>query len=95
MSSNNDFTKGLIAGVLGMLLVVLLATTLNRPGNAALEECRKEATAWYNASTALSDAIVFAALKGLPAENIDTNVATAFAVQGHELNCIQPKLPTG
>ena len=59
------------------------------------EECRQEATAWYMSSTALSDAIVMAALKGFPAEKVDTNVATAFAVRGHELNCIEPKLPTG
>jgi hypothetical protein len=78
-----------------MLLVILLATTLNKPSNNELDECVQEATAWYNATTALSDAIVFAALKGLPAEKVDTNVATAFAVKGHELNCIQPKLPTG
>lgn len=59
------------------------------------QECKDEATAWYLSSTALSDAIVFAALNGLPAEKVDTNVAVAFAVRGHELNCIQPKLPTG
>lgn len=92
---DNEFFNGLLAGVLGMLLVILLATTLNKPSNNELDECVQEATAWYNATTALSDAIVFAALKGLPAEKVDTNVATAFAVKGHELNCIQPKLPTG
>ena len=92
---DNDFFNGLLAGVLGMLLVILLATTLNKPSSDKLDECVQEATAWYNATTALSDAIVFAALKGLPAEKVDTNVATAFAVKGHELNCIQPKLPTG
>ena len=92
---DNDFFNGLLAGVLGMLLVILLATTLNKPSNDKLDECVQEARAWYNATTALSDAIVFAALKGLPAEKVDTNVATAFAVKGHELNCIQPKLPTG
>jgi hypothetical protein len=90
----NEFVKGLIAGVLGMLLVVLLAT-IPRTSEDKLNECIEEAQAWYNATTALSDAIVFAALKGLPAEQVDTNVATAFAVRGHELNCIQPKLPTG
>jgi hypothetical protein len=90
----NEFVKGLIAGVLGMLLVVLLAT-IPRTSEDKLNECIEEARAWYNATTALSDAIVFAALKGLPAEQVDTNVATAFAVRGHELNCIQPKLPTG
>ena len=58
-------------------------------------ECQAEATAWYNATTSLSDQIAFAALKGLPAEKVDTNISTAFAVKGHELNCIQPKLPTG
>jgi hypothetical protein len=78
-----------------MLLVILLATTLNKPSNNELDECVQEATAWYNATTALSDAIVFAALKGLPAEKVDTNVATAFAVKGHELNCIRTQLPTG
>jgi hypothetical protein len=92
---DNDFFNGLLAGVLGMLLVILLATTLNKPSNNELDECVQEATAWYNATTALSDAIVFAALKGLPAEQVDTNVATAFAVQGHELDCIRPKFPTG
>jgi len=92
---DNEFFNGLLAGVLGMLLVILLATTLNKPSNDKLDECVQEARAWYNATTALSDAIVFAALKGLPAEKVDTNVATAFAVKGHELNCIQPKLPTG
>jgi hypothetical protein len=92
---DNDFFNGLLAGVLGMLLVILLATTLNKPSSDKLDECVQEATAWYNATTALSDAIVFAALKGLPAEKVDTGVATAFAVKGHELNCIQPKLPTG
>lgn len=60
-----------------------------------LEECRAEATAWYNSSTALSDAIALAALKGLPAEKVDTNIAIPFAVKGHELNCIRPKFPTG
>jgi hypothetical protein len=60
-----------------------------------LEECRAEATAWYNATTSLSDEIVFAALKGLPAEKVNTNIATQFAVKGHELKCIEPKLPTG
>lgn len=60
-----------------------------------LEECRAEATAWYNATTSLSDQIVFAALKGLPAEKVNTNIATEFAVKGHELKCIEPKLPTG
>lgn len=79
-----------------MLVVVVLATALNRTGTATeLEECRQEATAWYMSSTALSDAIVMAALKGFPAEKVDTAVATAFAVRGHELNCIEPKLPTG
>lgn len=90
----NEFLKGMIAGVLGMLLVILIAT-MPRTSEDKLNECIEEATAWYNATTALSDAIVFAALKGLPAEKVDTNVATAFAVRGHELNCIQPKLPTG
>jgi len=92
---DNEFFNGLLAGVLGMLLVILLATTLNKPSNNELDECVQEATAWYNATTALSDAIVFAALKGLPAEKVDTNVATAFAVKGHELNCIRTQLPTG
>jgi predicted Co/Zn/Cd cation transporter (cation efflux family) len=59
------------------------------------EECKAEATAWYMSSTALSDAIVMAALKGFPAEKVDTNVAVAFAIKGHELQCIEPKLPTG
>lgn len=60
-----------------------------------LTECQAEATAWYNATTSLSDQIAFAALKGLPAEKVNTDISTAFAVKGHELNCIQPKLPTG
>ena len=60
-----------------------------------LRTCEAEARAWYMSSTALSDAIVMAALKGFPAEKVDTGVATAFAVQGHELNCIRPQLPTG
>jgi hypothetical protein len=92
---DNDFFNGLLAGVLGMLLVILLATTLNKPSDDKLDECVQEARAWYNATTALSDAIVMAALKGFPAEKVDTGVATAFAVQGHELDCIRPKFPTG
>lgn len=60
-----------------------------------VEECQAEATAWYNATTSLSDEIVFAALKGLPAEKVNTDIATQFAVKGHELKCIEPKLPTG
>lgn len=60
-----------------------------------LTECQAEATAWYNATTSLSDQIAFAALKGLPAEKVNTDISVAFAVKGHELNCIQPKLPTG
>lgn len=92
----NDFVKGLITGVTGMLVVLALSLALNKTDNAEkLEECRQEATAWYMSSTALSDAIVMAALKGFPAEKVDTAVATAFAVRGHELNCIEPKLPTG
>jgi len=90
---NNDFFNGLLAGVAGMLLVLAITSFAGREDK--LDECVQEATAWYNATTALSDAIVFAALKGLPSEQVDTNVATAFAVKGHELNCIQPKLPTG
>ena len=91
-----DFIKGLIIGVVGMLVVVGLTTALNKVGSPTeLEECRQEATAWYMSSTALSDAIVMAALKGFPAEKVDTSVATAFAIKGHELNCIEPKLPTG
>lgn len=60
-----------------------------------LNECVAEATAWYNSSTALSDAIVREAMRGGLAEQVDTNVATAFAVKGHELKCIEPKFPTG
>lgn len=75
---------------------VLLAINLMQQSDIdKYEECKQEATAWYMSSTALSDAIVMAALKGLPAEKVDTNVAVAFAIRGHELNCIQPKLPTG
>ena len=84
---------------LGVIIGTFLTSWANHDNNEQLhnklEECRAEATAWHNATTALSDAIVFGALKGLPAENVDTNVATAFAVKGHELNCIQPKLPPG
>lgn len=60
-----------------------------------VDECRAEATAWYNSSTALSEEIVFASLKGLMAEKINTDIATHFAVEGHALKCIQPKFPTG
>lgn len=60
-----------------------------------LQECKDEATAWYNSSTALSDAIALQALRGGLAENVDTNIAISFAVKGHELKCIEPKMPTG
>lgn len=60
-----------------------------------LEECRAEATAWYNAATSLSDEIALTALRGQLAEQVNTEIALAFAVKGHELKCIQPKLPTG
>jgi uncharacterized membrane protein affecting hemolysin expression len=60
-----------------------------------LEECRAEATAWYNSSTALSDAIVTEALRGGLAEQVNTDIALAFAIKGHELKCIEPKFPTG
>lgn len=94
----NEFSKGALTGawiVLLAILAFLIITDNNTPKASELDDCRAEATAWYNATTSLSDAIVFAALKGLPAEKIDTNVATAFAVKAHEINCIQPKLPTG
>lgn len=79
-----------------MIFVFALSLALNKTDSAEkLEECRQEATVWYMSSTALSDAIVRAALNGFPAEKVDTTVATAYAVQGHELNCIEPKLPTG
>lgn len=60
-----------------------------------LEECRAEATAWYNSSTALSEAIVDQAMRSGPASSVNTDIALAFAIKGHELKCIQPRIPTG
>jgi uncharacterized membrane-anchored protein YhcB (DUF1043 family) len=60
-----------------------------------LEECREEATAWYNSSTALSEAIVDQAMRGGLATSVNTDIALAFAIEGHELKCIQPRIPTG
>jgi hypothetical protein len=75
--------------------VMTILNVLHSQELERLQTCEAEATAWYMSSTALSDAIVRAALNGFPAEKVDTNVATAFAVRGHELNCIRPKFPTG
>ena len=90
-----EFWKALSTTLLIFAGVLLAISLMQKSDIEKYEECRSEATAWYNATTALSDAILMAALKGLPAEKVDTGVATAFAVQGHELNCIRPKFPTG
>lgn len=90
----SKFFQGIAIGVVATLVILMTWYALYSP-QKKLDECRAEAEAWYLSSTALSDAIVFAALKGWPAEKVDTNVAVAFAIKGHELNCIEPKLPPG
>lgn len=102
---NKEFWKGVTASVavVGFAATAWFVTsTVNidaRNEIVKLKEelsvCRQEAQMWYLSSTSLSDAIAFAALKGLKAENVDTNLAIPFAVKGHELNCIRPQLPTG
>lgn len=102
---NTDFIKG-VAVTVGVFAFagafVVTANTVNLDARNEIEQlkselsvCKEEATAWYNATTILSDNIAFAALKGLPAEKVDSSMAMPFAIKAHELNCIQPKLPTG
>jgi hypothetical protein len=102
---SKEFIKG-VAVTVGVFALagglIVTANTVNLDARNEIEKlkselsvCKEEATAWYNATTILSDNIALAALKGFPAEKVDTNMAIPFAIKAHELNCIQPKFPTG
>ena len=81
----------LVGIIIGSLLTVQQAKEYKRE----LNECRAEATAWYNASTAEMDELTRWSMFGDRNMPINTDIAVNFATQGHALRCIEAKFPTG
>ena len=78
-----------------VFLNILFGIFLVNNTQSQLEECRKEATAWYNATTAQADEFYYYMLRGQQPGTLNHDVSHIFIAQGHELGCIQPKLPPG
>jgi hypothetical protein len=99
----NKTQNPLIAFLVGLIILLIPAVIFFASNESSeledlrfeVEECRAEAKAWYDSSTALADAIAIEAMRGGLASEVDTEVATYFAIQGHSLRCIERRFPPG
>jgi hypothetical protein len=71
-----------------MLLVNIAQTN-------TINECKQEAQAWYNATVTQANEFYYWMDRGQQSGELDFGVSQTFMAKGHELSCIQPKLPTG
>lgn len=85
-----------LAGVASaLLLFTFIAAADMNATKQQLEGCKAEATAWYNAQTALSDELARWSMRGDRNAEIDASISLNFATQGHALKCIEPVFPPG
>jgi len=76
-----------------ILAVAMLG--LNIIQTNTINECKAEATAWYNATVTQADEFYYWMNRGQQPGELDFGVSHIFIAKAHELNCIQTKLPTG
>jgi hypothetical protein len=77
-----------------IFLAVALLALISMQTNT-LNTCREEAKAWYNATVTQADEFYYWMDRGQQPGELDFGVSHIFIAKGHELNCIQTKLPTG
>lgn len=78
-----------------VVLNILLGVFVLNQTQSQLEECRAEATAWYNATTAQADEFYYWVARGQLPGTLNHDVSHIFIAQGHALHCIETKIPTG
>jgi hypothetical protein len=81
----------LFSSFIVIFIIAIWALILEHNTTKQLEECRAEATAWYNANATQSDETAKWFLQGQQPGTLDYTISQMYAKEGHDLGCIEPR----
>lgn len=86
--------KLIFAGLMTAIVILSVIVVVQNIELKETRECKAEAEAWYNAAVTQADAMYYWMARGQQGL-LDFGVSHIYIAKGHELHCIEPKLPTG